>query len=74
MTALTGTSDGQVLLAGSVDALHRSDDGGRSWRRTGYVGSAFAVATDAQGTAIAVVSQGTDFYRSSDGGVTWPGP
>ena len=74
LTALTGTAGGQVLLAGSPDALFRSDDGGRSWTRTAYVGSVFAVATDGQGKAIAVVSQETDFYRSGDGGATWPGP
>lgn len=74
MTALTGTPDGQILLAGSPDALFRSDDGGRSWTRTAYVGSVFAVATDGQGKTIAVVSQETDFYRSADGGATWPGP
>lgn len=74
MTALTGTADGQVLLAGSLDSLFRSDTGGRSWTKTPYVGSAFAVATDSQGRAIAVVSQETDFYRSDDGGTTWRGP
>ena len=74
LTALTGTADGRVLLAGSPDALFRSDDGGRSWTKTTYVGSVFAIATDTEGTTIAVVSKETDFYRSNDGGATWPGP
>lgn len=74
LTALAGTADGRVLLAGSPDTLFRSDDGGRSWTRTPYVGSVFAVATDSKGKTVAVVSLETDFYRSDDGGATWTGP
>ena len=74
MSALTGSSDGHVLLAGSLDGLFRSDDGGRTWMKTAYTGSVFAIATDSQGRTIAIVSQETSFYRSNDGGRTWPGP
>lgn len=74
LTALAATPDGRVLLAGSPDALVRSDDGGRSWSRTAYKGSAFAVALTSSAATIAVVSRETDFYRSYDGGATWPGP
>lgn len=74
LTALTGTPDGKVLLAGSPDALFRSNDGGRSWAKTAYVGSVFAAATNSTGQTIAVVSQETAFYRSNDGGASWPGP
>lgn len=74
LTAMTGTPDGRVLLAGSPESLFRSDDGGRSWTKTAYVGSVSAVAIDSKGEIIAVVSQETDFYRSADGGASWPGP
>ena len=74
MTALAVTPDGRTVYAGSTDRLLRSDDGGRSWTRTGYTGSAFAVATTSDGATVAVVSQETQFFRSGDRGASWPGP
>ena len=74
MTAFTATPDGVILYAGSLDTLYRSDDAGQSWTATGYKGSAFALATSDDGRTVAVVSQQTEFFRSSDGGRTWPGP
>ena len=52
----------------------RSEDGGRTWTATAYQESAFAIATTADGKTVGVVSRETDFFRSSDGGATWPGP
>lgn len=74
MTSLAATPDGQTIYAGSPDGLSRSDDGGRTWTPTGYVGSAFALATSPDGATVAVVSRETEFFRSSDRGATWPGP
>lgn len=74
MTALNATPDGKVMYAGSLDVLYRSDDAGRSWEPTAYTGSAFAIATTDDGETIAIVSQDTEFFRSADGGQTWPGP
>ncbi len=74
MTGLAATPDGQVVYAGSPEGLYRSADGGESWSATAYKGSAFAIATSADGAIVAVVSKETDFFRSPDGGATWPGP
>ncbi len=74
MTSLAATADGRTLYAGAGDGLFRSDDGGDAWTKTGYKGSAFAVATTPDGRTVAVVSRQTEFFRSSDQGATWPGP
>ena len=74
MTGFAASADGSVVYAGATDGLFRSSDGGRSWSKTGYSGSAFAVATSPDGQTVALVSRQTEFFRSSDGGSTWPGP
>lgn len=74
VTSLAATPDGAKVYAGATDGLFRSDDGGRTWSRTAYRGSAFTVATNADGKSVALVSQEAEFFRSEDGGSTWPGP
>lgn len=74
MTGFAASADGFIVYAGASDGLFRSSDGGRSWAKTGYGGSAFAVATSADGQVVALVSRATEFFRSSDSGATWPGP
>lgn len=74
MTALAATPDGEVIYAGAPDGLYRSNDAGLTWAATAYKGSAFAIATSDDGATVAVVSRETDFFRSPDGGRTWPGP
>ena len=74
MTGLAATPDGRIIYAGSPDGLYRSTDGGQSWTATAYKGSAFAIATSLDGAIVAVVSRETEFFRSPDGGTTWPGP
>lgn len=74
MTALTSTTDGTTIYAGSPDGLFRSDDVGRTWTNTNFSGSPFAIATSADGATVAIVARTTEFFRSSDGGESWPGP
>ena len=74
MTSFAASVDGRVLYAGASNGLFRSPDGGRSWIKTGYAGSAFAIAVSPDGKTVAVVSRQTEFFRSTDGGATWPGP
>ncbi len=74
MTGFAASADGSVLYAGATDGLFRSADGGRSWSKTGYRGSAFAIASSADGQVVALVSREKEFFRSTDAGVTWPGP
>lgn len=74
MTGFAASADGTIVYAGASDGLFRSSDGGRSWAKTGYSGSAFAVATSPNGQIVALVSRATEFFRSSDGGTSWPGP
>ncbi len=73
ITSFTATVDGGTLLIGSLEGIFRSDDRGGSWRKLPFTGSAFAVAISAGAREIAVVTKETQFFRSHDGGETWPG-
>jgi photosystem II stability/assembly factor-like uncharacterized protein len=75
LASLAASVDGGVLYAGTTDGLQRSTDGGQTWRATGFANVALTIAiapTDAQ--IVAVVDDETNFYRSADGGDSWPGP
>lgn len=74
VTSLAATPNGQTIYAGAPDGLFRSDDGGRTWLPTGYVGSVFAIATAIDGRVVAVISGETEVFRSPDRGTSWPGP
>lgn len=74
IASLAATSDGSVLVAGGPDGLARSDDGGVSWSKLPFEGQPFAVAVTDGGRTIALVTRSTEFFRSDDGGRTWPGP
>jgi photosystem II stability/assembly factor-like uncharacterized protein len=71
---LAATPDGQVVLIGTGDALLRSADGGLTWETIDLPSSPFAIAVSADGRSIAVVTRSTEFFRSDDGGQTWPRP
>lgn len=72
--SLSATTDGRTVLLGGPHGLFRSDDGGHRWRPTALMDPPFAMAVSDDGKSVAAVSRATDFYRSSDGGLSWPGP
>lgn len=75
LASLAASADGSVLYAGTTDGLQRSTDGGQTWSATGLPNVAVTIAV-AHGDAdtVAVVDDQARFYRSFDGGTTWPGP
>jgi photosystem II stability/assembly factor-like uncharacterized protein len=75
LASLAASAEGGVLYAGTTDGLQRSTDGGQSWSATGLSNVAVTIAVaPGDADAVAVVDDQTRFYRSSDGGETWPGP
>jgi photosystem II stability/assembly factor-like uncharacterized protein len=75
IASLAAAPDDSVLLAGTTKGLYRSVDGGASWQATGYTGLAITVAIAPSDTrVIGVVDDKTRYFRSDDGGMTWPGP
>lgn len=75
VASLAASPDGMVLFAGTTSGLRRSVDGGHTWQSTAFSGTALTVAvspTDAR--IVGLVDDATRFFRSEDGGATWPGP
>ena len=75
IASLAATPDGSLLLAGTTSGLRRSADGGATWQPTGFGGTAVTVAVaPSDPRTIGVVDEKTRYFRSDDGGATWPGP
>jgi photosystem II stability/assembly factor-like uncharacterized protein len=75
VASLAAASDGSVLYAGTTNGVQRSTDGGATWSTTGVTSLALTIAVaPSDNDTVAVVDDETRFYRSSDGGTTWPGP
>ncbi|MEX2546253.1 MAG: hypothetical protein WD830_00525 [Chloroflexota bacterium] len=72
--SLAATPDGGVIVLGGPDGLYRSDDTGATWRHVLESRAVLATAISSDGNTIAAVTQDTLYYRSDDGGTTWPGP
>jgi photosystem II stability/assembly factor-like uncharacterized protein len=70
--ALTGLTDGGLLLAGEAGALFRSDDNGASWHtlEAPYGGSFFGILHAADDSLLIYGLRG-HVFRSTDGGQTW---
>lgn len=72
---LAVASDGSALYLATTDGVYRSTDGASTWERTAFDRVALALAVAADDPALlAVVDEETDFYRSPDGGSSFPGP
>ena len=81
LNAITGTSSGEVFIAGEAGAVFRSLDAGASWEQmdVGYYGTFFGVLHDPVNEMLRVFGLGSALYQSRDKGVTWealesPGP
>ena len=75
VASLAASADGAVMYAGTSQGVSRSTDGGRTWTPTALVAVGITVAVDPQdANLVAVVDDRTRFFRSVDGGETWPGP
>lgn len=75
LATLAAAPDGGALYAGTTLGVERSTDGGATWSATAFdEGAAIALAVSSDGSTVAVVNDEKRFYRSPDGGRTWPGP
>jgi photosystem II stability/assembly factor-like uncharacterized protein len=75
LAALAVAPDGTVIYAATSTGLRRSSDGGASWSATGFTSQALAVAAAPRDPMdVALVDESTRFYRSPDGGLSWPSP
>jgi photosystem II stability/assembly factor-like uncharacterized protein len=74
VASLAASADGAVIYAGTTTGVGRSTDGGRTWSMTGLKTVGVTVAVYPKDPDIvAIVDDKTRFFRSADGGTTWPG-
>jgi photosystem II stability/assembly factor-like uncharacterized protein len=75
IASLAASADGAVIYAGTTTGVSRSTDGGRAWTATALKTVGVTVAVYPKDPDIvAVVDDETRFFRSSDGGASWPAP
>lgn len=75
LAALAASNDGGILYAATSAGLRRSSDGGASWSATAFASQVLAVAVAPDNPMdVALVDEATRFYRSRDGGDSWPAP
>ena len=73
--SLAASVDGTAIYAGTTEGISRSTDGGRTWTPTALRVIAVTLNVFPQDpNIIAAVDETRRFFRSSDGGLTWPGP
>lgn len=75
LISLGASSNGPVIYAGTSEGLSRSTDGGQTWARTALDAVVVTVAVHPRDNdVVAIVDDNTRFFRSADGGETWPAP
>lgn len=75
VASLAASADGAVLYAGTTTGVSRSTDRGRTWTATALTTIGVTVAVHpSDPNLVAIVDDQTRFFRSTDGGATWPGP
>ena len=75
VAAFAASADGSTLYAATHAGLRRSGDGGATWSETGFASPALALAAAPDDPMdVALVDEATRFYRSPDGGTSWPAP
>lgn len=72
---VAAAAHGSAFYLATVDGLYTSTDGGTSWARSAFRRPALALAIAADSpSVVALVDEETRFYRSPDGGSSFPGP
>lgn len=75
LAAMAAAPDGSALYAATSAGIRKSTDEGATWSDTGFAIQALALAVSpSDPDVVAAVDQQTRFYRSSDGGMSWPAP
>lgn len=72
--SLAAAPDGSVLIAGGSGGVAQFTDGAPTWSKLPFSGAVQAVAVARNGQTVGVVDGSTQFFRSDNGGRTWPGP
>ena len=64
-----------MIYAGTTDGVSRSTDGGRTWTSIPLETVGVTVVVHPKDpNVVAIVDDKTHFFRSTDGGASWPGP
>ncbi|MBA2632407.1 MAG: hypothetical protein H0U86_05345 [Chloroflexi bacterium] len=72
---IAAAADGSVLYAATGAGLRHSSDQGQTWAVTAFTGVALALAIAPDDPMdVVLVDDATRFFRSPDGGASWPAP
>jgi photosystem II stability/assembly factor-like uncharacterized protein len=73
LNGITGTRDGQIIIAGEGGVIFRSMDTGKTWEQmdSGFYGSFFGVVYDPVNERVTAFGLAGALYQSPDFGLTW---